>query len=66
MGDLFEQSKADELGQWNNNQELSIKSNSSVTDDGLLESEDKDGDTTWRNDDKETFDSDVTEKKANI
>lgn len=39
--------KANETGKQLSNNELNIQSNSSVTDEGLFDS-DKEGDTTWR------------------
>lgn len=33
---------------WNNNKEMNPAANSSVSDDGLLESDEQDGDTSWR------------------
>lgn len=40
---------ANEIGKQHSNNELNIQSNSSVTDQGLFDSEsNKEGDTTWR------------------
>lgn len=36
---------------WNNNKEMNPSANSSVTDDGLLEADDQEGDTSWRDKD---------------
>lgn len=50
--------KANETGKQNNNNELNIQSNSSVTDEGLFDS-DKEGDNSWR--DAETNVEDTAE-----
>lgn len=55
MPDIFDQTKANDVGEWNNNKEMNPAANSSIVDDGLLESEDRDGDTSWREGDSEEF-----------
>ena len=52
MASTFGHSSADDLGKWESNQEMDIAANSSVTDDGLLEADDQDGEKTWREDDE--------------
>lgn len=49
---------ANETGKQHNNNELNIQSNSSVTDEGLFDS-DKEGDTTWRDADDNVADTDA-------
>jgi hypothetical protein len=48
MANTFGQSTANDTGDWNSNKEMNPAANSSVTEDGLLERENKDGDETWR------------------
>lgn len=48
---------ANEIGKQHNNNELNIQSNSSVTDEGLFDS-DKEGDTTWRDAENNVEDTD--------
>ena len=48
MAQDFEQTAADELGKQHSNTEMNPAANSSITDDGLLESDKKEGDTSWR------------------
>jgi hypothetical protein len=48
---------ASEVGKQHNNNELNIQSNSSVTDEGLFDS-DKDGDTSWRDAETNVEDTD--------
>ena len=55
MPDIFEQTKANDVGEWNTNKELNPAANSAVVEDGLLEDEDKEGDTSWREGDAEDF-----------
>lgn len=55
MPDIFEQTKANDVGDWESNKELNPAANSSVVEDGLLEDEDKYGDTSWREGDDEDF-----------
>lgn len=43
----FGQSKASETSAWQNNKEMNIAENSSVTDD-VMDLDDKNGDTSWR------------------
>lgn len=49
--------KANETGKQNSNNELNIQSNSSVTDEGLFDS-DKEGDTSWRETETNVEDTD--------
>lgn len=42
---------------WNSNKEMNPAANSSVTDNGLLESDEQDGDKSWR-------DADVNEESG--
>ena len=56
MAQDFEQTAADDLGKQHNNTELNPSANSSVTDDGLLESDKKEGDTSWRDSEDDTDD----------
>lgn len=46
-GDFDKFKDTDDSG-WNNNKEMNPAANSSVTDDGLLESDAQDGDKSWR------------------
>lgn len=48
---------ANEIGKQHNNNELNIQSNSSVTDEGLFES-DTEGDTSWRDAETNVEDTD--------
>lgn len=48
---------ANELGKQHNNNELNIQSNSSVTDEGLFDS-DQDGDVSWRDAETNVEDTD--------
>lgn len=48
---------ANEIGKQHSNNELNIQSNSSVTDEGLFDS-DKEGDTTWRDAETNVEDTD--------
>ena len=52
MASTFGHSSADDLGKWESNKEMDIAANSSVTDDGLLEADDQDGEKSWRDDDE--------------
>lgn len=47
MSGTFSNNDNDDSG-WNNNKELNPAANSSVTDDGLLEADDQEGETSWR------------------
>lgn len=47
MAGTFTPDDNDDSG-WNSNKELNPQVNSSVTDDGLLEADDQEGDTSWR------------------
>lgn len=49
--------EANEIGKQHNNNELNIQSNSSVTDEGLFDS-DKEGDTSWRDAESSVEDTD--------
>lgn len=49
-GDFGTKQDKDESG-WNSNKEMNPLANSTVTDEGLLESEDQDGDKSWRDKD---------------
>lgn len=51
---------------WNNNKEMNPAANSSVTDDVLLEADDQEGDTSWRDKDvnAETADPGITPGSA--
>lgn len=49
--------KANETGKQNSNNELNIQSNSSVTDEGLFDS-DKEGDISWRDAESNVEDTD--------
>ena len=51
MAGTFGQKQDTDDGGWNNNKEMNPAANSSVTDDGLLESQDQDGDKSWRDTD---------------
>lgn len=56
MAGTFSNQDNDDSG-WNNNKEMNPAANSSVTDDGLLESDEQEGDTSWR-------DKDVNDESA--
>lgn len=47
MANTFGQALDDDKTEWHNNKEMNPAANSSVTEEGLLES-DEQGDTTWR------------------
>ena len=66
MEGTFGQKQDKDDSGWNNNKELNPMVNSSVTDEGLLESEDQDGDTSWRDADvnEESRDSNKTHGSA--
>lgn len=48
MAGIFGNKTADDQGDWTSNKEMNPAANSSVTENGLLEKDDKTGDTTWR------------------
>lgn len=48
MAGTFGNKSANDTGDWQNNKEMNPAANSSVTEDGLLEENDKVGDTSWR------------------
>jgi hypothetical protein len=56
MANTFGQAEETETSGWNNNKEMNPAANSSVTDEGLLSSEEH-GDTSWR-------DADTTEESG--
>lgn len=65
MAGTFTPDDNDDSG-WNNNKELNPQVNSSVTDDGLLEADDQEGEKTWRDADadKESGDPGATPGSA--
>jgi len=60
MAGIFGNKTANDQGDWTSNKEMNPAANSSVTENGLLEEEDKVGDTTWR-ENAEDSKSDVKE-----
>lgn len=48
MAGIFGSKTANDQGDWTSNKEMNPAANSSVTENGLLEEDDKTGDTTWR------------------
>ena len=48
MANTFGSTTANDEGDWTNNKEMNPAANSSVTENGLLESEDQDGEKSWR------------------
>ena len=48
MAGTFGNEKDTDDSGWNSNKEMNPAANSAVTDDGLLESDEQDGDTSWR------------------
>lgn len=54
MSDIFETTEKANKNDWHSNKEMNPAANSTVTDEGLLESGDQDGDKTWREEKKET------------
>lgn len=42
------QGTSNDIGDWSNNKEMNPAANSSVTEDGLLESNSQDGEDSWR------------------
>lgn len=48
MANAQGQSNANDTGDWNSNKEMNPAANSSVTEDGLLESDSQDGESSWR------------------
>ena len=65
MANTFGQAEEKDNTEWRNNKEMNPAANSSVTDEGLLESE-KQGDTFWRDEDvnKQSGDPGRTPGKA--
>ncbi len=65
MGNTFGQAEEKDKSGWHNNKEMNPATNSSVTDEGLLDSEER-GDTSWRDADvnKESGDPGRTPGKA--
>lgn len=65
MANTFGQAEEKDKTEWRNNKEINPAANSSVTDEGLLES-DKQGDTSWRDEDvnKQSGDPGRTPGKA--
>ena len=59
---------ADDLGKQQNNTELNIQSNSSVTDGSLVESDDPtvNGDTSWRDAENEDQNTDTVNAPKNL
>lgn len=56
MSDIFEKTEEANNTEWQNNKEMNPMVNSSVTDEGLLESGGQDGDKTWRKDEDDAED----------
>lgn len=50
MSDIFEKTEEANKTEWQNNKEMNPMVNSSVTDEGLLESGGQEGDKNWRKD----------------
>ena len=48
MANTFGQSNANETGDWSNNKEMNPAANSSATENGLLESDNKGNEDAWR------------------
>ena len=65
MANNFGQSKANDTGDWSNNKEMNPAANSSVTEDGLLESSSQDGEQGWRNDEVNIQNSETGNKGVN-
>jgi hypothetical protein len=65
MANTFGQAEEKDKTEWHNNKEMNPAANSSVTDEGFLES-DKQGDTSWRDEDvnKQSGDPGRTPGKA--
>lgn len=65
MANTFGQAEEKDKTEWGNNKEMNPAANSSVTEGGLLES-DKQGDTSWRDEDvnKQSGDPGRTPGKA--
>ena len=65
MANTFGQAEDTEKTEWHNNKEMNPAANSSVTEEGLLES-DKEGNASWRDDNTggETDDPGRTPGKA--
>lgn len=59
------QSKADDTGDWSSNKEINPAANSSVTDDGLLESDSQNGEQSWRTSDVNIQKSETGNKSVN-
>ncbi len=50
MQNEFESDTANKEGDWTNNKEMNPAANSSVTENGVLESDDSTAEETWRDD----------------
>lgn len=58
MSDIFETTEKANKSDWHSNKEMNPLVNSSVTDEGLLESDDQDGEKSWRDEGKDDNSSD--------
>ncbi len=62
MSDIFEKTEEANKTEWQNNKEMNPMVNSSVTDEGLIESGDQKGEKTWRNEKTDDDDFSAEEK----
>jgi hypothetical protein len=59
------QSKANDTGNWGSNKEMNPAANSSITENGLLESNSQEGEQSWRTSDVNIQNSETGNKSVN-
>jgi hypothetical protein len=59
------QSKANDTGDWSSNKEMNPAANSSITENGLLESNSQEGEQSWRTSDVNIQNSETGNKSVN-